>query len=161
MSAAVSPPFMAPLIALPDREAATIAFAQAFFTASPQERALVLERWGYGAQWPYASAARLGCRKGERFSPEQRIPANMLLNGIENREAARDQLIVCCLYHHSCLHAGMDPRATFARVAAVLPEPAAQRLLGFERRAPDDQRLEEFGLEARRDANGEVEIHFR
>jgi hypothetical protein len=154
----VKPAWLDPLIKMSDRLAASIELGSAFVSASPTDRAAVAAGWGFGVDWEYPSPWRLACTKGEQGSPQQRIVATLVLNGLESRNDSREELLVFCVAYNAGALAGLDADALLSTVARSLPDRAARALRDFVGRSPRDKALEAFLLVKQPNAHGEIEI---
>ena len=154
----MNPSWIAALIAMPDREEASIAFGNAFIAAPAAERAAVHAAWPFGVEWTWPSPWRLACTRGERGTPHERILASLVLIALDSREDYRENILMHATVYNSCRLAGLDADAIFSMVAAVLPGPAAASLEEFVAREPQDKAMGAFALETRLSVDGEVEI---
>lgn len=143
---------------MPDRVAASLAFASAFMSATAEDRATIVWKWNFGVEWAYPSPWRLACTKGEQGSPEQRIVASLVLTGLDTREDSREEIVSLGTAYNACVLAGLDPDAIFLRVAAALPERAASSLRNFAARLPEEKSLKAF-LMALKTVDGESELY--
>ncbi len=152
------PECMRELVGMRDRQAAAIKLGQAFLAGTAEAREAVVRGWPFDQDWDYPSPWRLACVRGEVSSPQERLVALLVLNGLENKENPREQLSVFCIAYHSCKLVGLDPEAVFVVVADVLSPAAAEQLTAFLAREPADKALEAFFLEERPVEGGETEI---
>lgn len=74
--------------------------------------------------------------------------------GLANHGDYREKLLVMPLPWRSAELLGHDPRHTFERVAAELPNAGREALLGFARRQPADQTLAVMGYIESADQDG-------
>jgi hypothetical protein len=141
-----------------DRDAAVASLGQWFLASTEQERATLVAGWPLGAEWPYPDPARLGCTRGERFPPEVRLVASLVLDELENRTGTREHLVALSATYRSCEIAGLDPERTFETVAAAVSPPFAASLRNFVQRSPEARRVDAFGLREQVNADGETEV---
>ncbi len=155
----MTPSWMAALLAMQDRESASIALGGAFLAAPPAERTAVRAGWPFGAEWPWPSQWRLACTRGERGTPHERIVASLVLMVLEAPLDEREGVLMLAVVYHGSLLAGLDPDAIFSMVAAAAPAPAAAALKAFVARSAPDKAMAAFALEVRTNADGEQELH--
>lgn len=149
------------LIASTDREAAFAALGPLFLAATDAERIEVYNGWDFGVHWPYPTPSRLGCSKGERSPPRDRIISSLVLDSLVGAFGTREHLIALSETYRSCELAGLSPAQVFESVAGVLPIAHAEILISFLRRTPEQRAPSAFGLVETVNADGEVEIHLR
>lgn len=143
-----------------DRLVAGIQLAEQWRSASRLEREAIVAGWSWGVRWSYPPVGRFACTVGETRTPLQRIRAALLLSWLESHQEAREQAMFLCEIYNSCLFAALDPDRVFEEVANMLPWDAGEVLIRFSRRSAADKALTAFGLLARRDNNGEMELTF-
>ena len=131
------------------------------FSCMDQEaRDLIRAKWDFRFKWVYPNMQRLGCRKYERYSCDERLLAALVYDAIENgkNEEVREKLVGWANVYHCCLAVGIVPEELFRRAASVSSPSMAQMMIDFINRPEEAKSMKAFEFVSRTNSDGEIEI---
>jgi hypothetical protein len=148
------------ILKLADRQDAYQHLAALFLQGPDEARDLIQAKWDFGLKWVYPNMQRLGCRKNERYSCDERILASLAYDAIANpkKEDFREKLLAWAHIYQSCLAAGIVPEELFRQAASVSSPDVAKMMMDFINRREEHKSMKAFDLITRTNSDGEIEI---
>ncbi|HLX25932.1 MAG TPA: hypothetical protein VKR05_03005 [Candidatus Cybelea sp.] len=176
---------LADIVAMPDRRAALVELANAYFAGDESLRREIVEGWDFGAEWIYPDWKRFACTTGELYSPEERLRASLLYGAMASakrficepdmdRDAYeraklancrmvdyRDELVHLAAIYQGAVAAGLDPGALFRAVSAISSPAVRAFVEKFADRPEGLKSMNAFLLYRAINADGEIELRER
>jgi hypothetical protein len=148
------------ILKLADRREAYQRLAALFLQGPEEARDFIREMWDFGFKWVLPNIQRLACRKGERYSCDERVVAILVYSAIQNpnKVDVREKLLAWAVVYHCCVAAGIVPEELFRQAASVSSPGMARMMRDFIDRPEEAKSMKAFDLVSRTNSDGEIEI---
>lgn len=150
------------LFSMADRQSAFVLLTKMYIASSFQRRAELIESWPFDNTWQVPPRDRCTFRIGEPFSPEDRIKARLVVYSMRPEWKQlydldyRDVMVDIARNYHSARIVQIDADELFREIAGVSVPAAAQWLVNFADRNPDDKSMAAFCLRTYVNSDGEI-----